>query len=128
MARDYGRLLLLAEELQAFTGYLGSEELMQRKQSQKRLDDERAKVVYELFREGGSAEEIRRAMIADLGRIELASAEYSAGAVAEAQEALSAEIDAQARSGPATRFLMRWAPVVFATVAGGIYLYLRLRS
>ena len=58
-------------------------------------------------------------MIADLGRIELAAAEYSPGAVADAQAGLLAEIDAQARNSPATRFLMRWAPVVFATVAGG---------
>jgi len=128
MARDYGRLLLLAEELQRFTGYLGNEELRQRQQFQGQFDDERVKIVYALFREGGSAEEIRRAVIADLDRIELATAEYSPGAVAEAQEALLAEIDAQARSSPATRFLMRWAPVVFATVAGGIYLYLRMRS
>ncbi len=127
MARNYGRLLLLAEELQVFTGYLGTEELKQRQQFQSRFDDERAKIVYELFREGGSAEELRRAVVADLDRIELATAEYSPGAVAEAQEGLLAEIDAQARSSPATRFLMRWAPVAFATVAGGIYLYLRAR-
>jgi hypothetical protein len=128
MARDYGRLLLLAEELQAFTGYLGTEELKKRQQFQSRFDEERMKIVYELFQEGGSADELRQAVVADLDRIELASAEYSPGAVAEAQEALFAEIEAQARNSPATRFLMRWAPVVFATVAGGIYLYLSLRS
>lgn len=128
MARDYGRLLLLAEELQRFTGYLGSEELRQRHQFQTQLDDERVKIVYELFKEGGSADELRQAVIADLDRIELANGEYSPGAVADAQEALLAEIDRQARSNPATRFLLRWAPVVFATVAGGIYIYLRMRS
>lgn len=128
MARDYRPLLLLAEKLQAFTGYLGIEELKKRQQCQSRLDDERTKVVYELFREGRSAEKLRRAVVADLERIELATAEYSPGAIAEAREALLAEIDAQARTSPATRFLMRWAPVVFATVAGGIYLYLRMRQ
>ena len=128
MARDYSRLLLLAEELQVFTGYLGTEELKQRQKFQSQLDDERVKIVYELFKEGRSAEKLRRAVVADLDRIELATAEYSPGAVADAQEALLAEIDAQARSSPATRFLMRWAPVVFATVAGGIYLYLSLRT
>ena len=127
MARDYGRLLLLAEELQAFTGYLGSEELKQRHQVQSQIDDERVKIVYKLFKDGGSADELRQAVVADLDRIELASAEYSPGAVADAQEALLAEIDAQARASPATRFLLRWAPVVFATVAGGIYIYLRAR-
>jgi hypothetical protein len=127
MARDYGRLLLRAEELQRFTGYLGAEELKQRHKIQGRLDDERVKIVYELFREGGSADELRQAVIADLDRIELAAAEYSPGAVAEAQQALLAEIGEQARVNLATRFLMRWAPVVFATVAGGIYLYLRMR-
>jgi hypothetical protein len=127
MARDYGRLLLLAEELQAFTGYLGTEELKKRQQVQSRFDDACGKIVYELFREGGSARDLRRTVIADLGRLELARAEYSPGAVAEAREALLADIDAQARNSPATRFLMRWAPVVFATVAGAIYLYLRLR-
>ena len=128
MARNYSRLLLLAEELQVFTGYLGTEELKQRQKLRSQLDDERAKIVYELFKEGRSAEKLRRAVVADLERIELATAEYSPGAVADAQEALLAEIDAQARASPATRFLMRWAPVVFATVAGGIYLYLSLRG
>jgi hypothetical protein len=127
IARDYRGLLLLAKKLQAFTGYLGSEDLKRRQQVQRRFDDACGKTVYELFRESDSARELRRTVIADLGRIELATAEYGPGAVAEAREALLAEIDAQARNSPATRFLMRWAPVVFATVAGGIYLYLRWR-
>lgn len=127
MARDYGRLLLLAEELQAFTGYLGSEELKQRHQFQNQFDDERVKIVYALFKEGGSADEMRQAVIADLDRIELATAEYSPGAVAEAQEGLLAEIDAQARSSPAMRFLLRWGPVALGLVGAGVLIYFRTR-
>jgi hypothetical protein len=132
MARDYGRLLMLAEELQFFTGYLGSEELNQRNQMQAQFDAERRKLAYALLKEGpdhhGVAASVAASVAADMDRLAATSADYTPAAIAEAREGLLAEIDHLARSSPAMRFLLRWGPVALGLVVAGVYIYLRTRQ
>jgi hypothetical protein len=128
MARDYRRLLELSEDLQAFTGYVDGLERKRLDALRAEFDNERVKLVYKLFKEGSDAEALRESVVADLGRIGSSLTEYSPGAIAEALDALLAEIDAQAGSSPGMRSLLRWGPVALAVVGAGVYIYLRTRQ
>lgn len=124
MARDYDRLLELAEELQAFTGYLDTEDKKQLALRRGDLRDEVRVVVYNLYQEGPDHGALRMSVSADFDRIARANT-HSAGAVAEAREAVLRGIRARSRTHPALHFLIRWGPPTLMVVAVGAYFYFR---
>ena len=127
MARNYDRLLELAEDLQAFTGYLDSEDKKQLALKRGDFLAEVRVVVYDLYREGPDHGALPISVAADFDRIALANT-HSAGAVAEAREAVLRGIRARSGTNPALHFVIRWGPPTLMVIAAGAYIYFRVKG
>ena len=126
MARNYNGLLDRAEDLQAFSGYLDSEDRKRQAETRVTFRAEVRVLVYNLYREGMDPGALRVSVLADLERIARANT-HSAGAIDEAREALLSGIRARARSHPAIHILIRWGPPVLGVLAFAAYAYFKLR-
>ena len=127
MARDYEKLLEIAEDLQAFSGYLDTEDKKQLALKRGDLRDAVRVFVYDLHREGPDHGALPVSVAADFDRIARANT-HSAGAVADAREAVLRGIRSRSGTNPALHFVIRWGPPALGLIALGVYLYLKTRG
>jgi hypothetical protein len=126
MARNYEGLLDRAEDLQAFSGYLDSEDRKRLAETRVTFRAEVRVLVYNLYRENPDHGALRVSVLADLERIARANT-HSAGAVAEAREALLSGLRARARSHPAIHILIRWGTPFLGLAIFAAYAWFKWR-
>lgn len=126
VARTYDGLLEIAENLQAFSGYLDTEDRKQLALRRGDLRDQARVFVYDLFKESPDRGALPISVAADFDRI-AAAGTNSAGAVADARAAVLREIRARSGTHPTLHFVIRWGPPVLMVVAACAYFYLKAR-
>jgi hypothetical protein len=127
VARNYDRLLEVAEDLQAYSGYLDTEDKKQLALKRGALREAVRVVVYDLYREGPDHGALPVSVAADFDRIARANT-HSAGAVAEAREAVLRGIRARSGTHPALHFVIRWGPPALMVAAACAYIYFRVEG
>lgn len=126
VARNYDRLLEIAEDLQAFSGYLDSEDKKQLALKRGDLRDEVRVVVYNLHRESPDHGALPVSVAADFDRIARANT-HSPGAVADAREAVLRGIRSRSGTHPVVHFVIRWGPPALMLAGACVYFYVRAR-
>lgn len=127
MARNYGPVLSLAEDLQDFRGYLDSEDMKRQAEVRGNFTGAVRVFVYALYKESPDHGGLGFSVSGDLNRI-AATGDYSQGAIDEARAALIGEIEARSRNHPAIRFIIRWGPPAIGLAAAAAYIYYRTRG
>jgi hypothetical protein len=115
MARDYGKLLKAAEQMNP-RGYLDADDVKQREKAKGRFKIEVRNLVYALYRESPDHGSLSWSVTANLSRL-AATGAYSEAAIADARAALLAEIEKRSHNSSATRFAIRWVLPAFGLAA-----------
>ena len=124
VARNYDRLLEIAEDLQAFSGYLDTEDKKQLALKRGDLRDAVRVVVYDLYHESPDHGALSVSVAADFDRIARANT-HSVGAVADAREAVLRGIRSRSGTHPALHFVIRWGPPALMVAGACAYFYFR---
>jgi hypothetical protein len=122
--RNYRPMLVLADDLQGFGGYLGPEAKQQRNRLQTQFDQKRREFVYDLIKSEPDRGLLWPTVAGDLDRIE-ASGEHHPGAIDLVREELEKHIAKQVGNHPILRFATRWALPAIAAGAAILHFYLQ---
>ncbi|WP_145960910.1 hypothetical protein [Sphingosinithalassobacter portus] len=117
-------LLIVAAELQEYSGYLSTTRRTQMQNLQARFDSQRRVIVFDLLKRSEDVDAIKQA-VSDALDLILQERWIREDAIYYAREELLTHLDKQARNNPLQRFIVRWGPPSAMAAVAVVYLVVK---